>query len=138
MSLSYKYVAYILNPPKNALEVLSERLKSKGFFNGAEISLSNDEILGTPRLNIVIDGNFTINVYFSSAEYILEEAKETAEDFDCDINYDDYDKEKLIKCQHRFEVISTDDDFDMDYFNHCVSILDELATFDDVFIFDIG
>ncbi|GAA3777407.1 hypothetical protein [Flavobacterium ginsengiterrae] len=127
----YSYSAFIA-PGSNAdIAILKDYLESFYSESDAEnpqIVLDNNEI------KLTFDDEYNFYIYLAEEEHINQEALEIADDLEEDWNEDIYDKEKLRASKKRFEVWG-DPDFDMDYFNDSLFIIDQIEQFSDVIIF---
>lgn len=129
----YSYLAFItknsdanLIALKNNLEAFYEPVTE----NKPEIVLESDQI------NLVFEDNYRLYIAFSDEAYVNEEALEIAAEHKFDWNENSFDKAKLETCNKRFEVWG-DDDFDMEYFNDSLYIIEEIERFNDVIIFNM-
>jgi hypothetical protein len=130
--MAYEYLV-LIHPESNAgLSRLKENLEL--FYASAEnkpiIHLEED------TLTVTFD-DFDFRIFFSNEDWILEESIELADAFESDWNEEIIDKEKLKLCKSRFE-LSADDDFDMDYFNESLFILQTIEEFDGITILNIN
>jgi len=124
----YSYSAYI-SPSSNAdIKVLKEFLDA--FYQESD----NKIILNDNQITITFDDEYNFYIYLAEEEHVNQEALEIADDLEEDWNENIYDKEKLKVSKKRFEVWG-DSDFDMDYFNDSLFIIDQLEKFNDIIIF---
>ncbi|KUJ59638.1 hypothetical protein AR687_22160 [Flavobacteriaceae bacterium CRH] len=129
----YSYLAFIEDSSNADIHVLKNNLEE--FYAQSE----NEKptlTLESNQLNILFNDEYSLYVYFSEEEHINEEAREFAAEYKLDWNENTTDKEKLKTCKKRFE-ISGDDDFDMDYFNDSLFVIQEIEKFNNVIIFHI-
>lgn len=124
----YSYSAYIANSSNADITVLKEYLDSFYASDHPEITLIDNQI------KITFDDDYNFYVYLSNEKHVKEEAKEIAADLEEDWNENLYDKEKLKTSTKRFEIWG-DPDFDMDYFNDSLFIIDQVEKFNDIIIF---
>ncbi|WP_394776631.1 hypothetical protein [Flavobacterium sp.] len=129
----YSYLAFIAPTSDANLIALKNNLES--FYqsvteNKPEIVLENNQI------NLVFEDNYRLYIAFSEEAYVNEEALEIAAESKLDWNETAFDKAKLETCNKRFEVWG-DDDFDMEYFNDSLYIIEEIERFNDVVIFNM-
>ncbi|QSW88124.1 hypothetical protein J0383_17880 [Flavobacterium endoglycinae] len=124
----YSYSAYI-TPSSNAdITVLKDYLEDFYQEENPEILLSNNEI------KITFDDEYNFYIYLATEEHVNQEALEIADDLETDFNENLYDKEKLKASKKRFEMWG-DPDFDMDYFNDSLFIIEQIEKFNDIIIF---
>ncbi|SHG30693.1 hypothetical protein [Flavobacterium johnsoniae] len=124
----YSYSAYI-SPSSNAdIKVLKEFLDA--FYQESD----NKIILNDNQITITFDDEYNFYIYLAEEEHVNQEALEIADYLEEDWNETPYDKEKLKVSKKRFEVWG-DSDFDMDYFNDSLFIIDQLEKFNDIIIF---
>lgn len=129
----YSYLAFIAPTSDANLIALKNNLET--FYksvteNKPEIILENEQI------NLVFEDNYRLYIAFSEEAYVNEEALEIAAESKLDWNETAFDKAKLETCNKRFEVWG-DDDFDMEYFNDSLYIIEEIERFTDVVIFNM-
>lgn len=127
----YSYSAFI-PPTSNAdITVLKDYLEA--FYS--ESDAENPEIiLDDNEIKLTFDDEYNFYIYLAEEEHVNQEALEIADDLEEDWNENVYDKEKLKASTKRFEMWG-DPDFDMDYFNDSLFILDQLEKFNDLIIF---
>lgn len=131
--MSYQYFA-LIQPDSNAdIITLKENLDS---FYLKSSKKPNISILDK-NITIAFD-NFTFQIYLSDDDSVIEESIEMADDFKTDYNHNEFDKEKLKLCSKRFDISGSDDDYDMDYFNDSLFILQQIEKFDGITILNIG
>jgi len=124
----YSYSAYI-TPSSNAdITVLKDYLEDFYQEENPEILLSDNEI------KINFDNEYNFYIYLATEEHVNQEALEIADDLETDFNENLYDKEKLKASKKRFEMWG-DPDFDMDYFNDSLFIIQQIEKFNDIIIF---
>lgn len=124
----YSYSAYI-TPSSNAdITVLKDYLEDFYQEENPEILLSDNEI------KITFDNEYNFYIYLATEEHVNQEALEIADDLETDFNENLYDKEKLKASKKRFEMWG-DPDFDMDYFNDSLFIIEQIEKFNDIIIF---
>lgn len=124
----YSYSAYI-SPSSNAdIKVLKEFLDA--FYQESD----NKIILSDNQITITFDDEYNFYIYLAEEEHVNQEALEIADYLEEDWNENPYDKEKLKASKKRFEIWG-DPDFDMDYFNDSLFIIDQLEKFNDIIIF---
>lgn len=130
--MSYQYFALIHNDSNADINVLKENLDV--FYSKTSkkptISLTDKEL----KISFT---DFDFQIYLSEEKSVLEESVEMADDFKVDYSEMEFDKEKVKTCSKRFE-ISADDDFDMEYFNDSLFILEQIEKFNGITIFNIG
>ncbi|KFF03035.1 hypothetical protein [Flavobacterium reichenbachii] len=130
--MAYEYFA-LIPPESNAdLSTLKDNLELlyTSVENKPVIHLKEDCI------TITFD-DFNFKIFFVNEDWVLVESIEMADNFETDWNEEIIDKEKLKVCASRFE-LSADDDFDMDYFNDSLYIIETIESFDGVIILPMG
>jgi len=130
----YSYLAYI-QPTSNAdIKLLKTNLDD--FYSNQDneyrpsISISNNEI----KLTINRDYHFYINL--SNEPHVIEEAIEFSENSKNDWAENPFDIKKLKSCNKRFEIWG-EEDYDMDYFNDSLFIIEQIEKFSDIIIFHL-
>lgn len=124
----YSYSAYI-PPSSNAdIKVLKEFLDVFYQESDNQITLSDNQI------TITFDDEYDFYIYLAEEEHVNQEALEIADYLEEDWNETSYDKEKLKASKKRFEIWG-DPDFDMDYFNDSLFIIEQVEKFNDIIIF---
>ncbi|WDF58430.1 hypothetical protein PQ462_17085 [Flavobacterium sp. KACC 22758] len=124
----YSYSAYI-SPSSNAdIKVLKEFLDEFYQESDNKITLNDNQI------TITFDDEYNFYIYLAEEEHVNQEALEIADYLEEDWNETPSDKEKLKASKKRFEVWG-DPDFDMDYFNDSLFIIDQVEKFNDIIIF---
>ncbi|MGN7810310.1 hypothetical protein [Flavobacterium sp. 22076] len=124
----YSYSAYI-SPSSNAdIKVLKEFLDAFYQESDNKITLSDNQI------TITFDDEYNFYIYLAEEEHVNQEALEIADYLEEDWNETPYDKEKLKASKKRFEIWG-DQDFDMDYFNDSLFIIEQVEKFNDIIIF---
>lgn len=124
----YSYSAYI-SPSSNAdIKVLKEFLDAFYQESDNKITLSDNQI------TITFDDEYNFYIYLAEEEHVNQEALEIADYLEEDWNENLYDKEKLKASKKRFEIWG-DPDFDMDYFNDSLFIIEQVEKFNDIIIF---
>lgn len=128
----YSYSAYI-SPYSNAdIQVLKEYLDV--FYNESDTGDKPQIVLSDNQITITFNAEYNFYVYLSNEKHVNEEAVEIADYLETDWNEKVYDKEKLKTAVKRFEVWG-DPDFDMDYFNDSLFIIDQIEKFNEIIIF---
>ncbi|MCP2028954.1 hypothetical protein L1276_004133 [Flavobacterium sp. HSC-32F16] len=128
----YSYSAYI-SPVSNAdITVLREYLET--FYQESDNADKPQIVLKDNAITITFDDQYKFYIYLSDEKHVNEEAAEIADYLEEDWNENTYDKEKLKVSQKRFEIWG-DQDFDMDYFNDSLFIIDQIEKFSDIIIF---
>jgi len=124
----YSYSAYI-SPSSNAdIKVLKEFLDAFYQESDNKITLNDNQI------TITFDDEYNFYIYLAEEEHVNQEALEIADYLEEDWNENPYDKEKLKASKKRFEIWG-DPDFDMDYFNDSLFIIEQVEKFNDIIIF---
>lgn len=128
----YSYLAFITPTSDASLIAIKNNLET--FYEKPVIENKPEIVLENDQITIAFEDDYHLYIAFSQEEYVNEEALEIASEHDLDWNENAVDKAKLETCHKRFEVWG-DDDFDMDYFNDSLFIVEEIERFSDVIIF---
>ena len=128
----YSYSAYILPSSNAEITVLKGYLDS--FYHKPENIDEPKIVLNDNQITITFNDEYNFYIYLSQEKHINDEAVEIADDLETDWNENLYDKEKLKTSIKRFEVWG-DPDFDMDYFNDSLFIIDQIEKFSEILIF---
>lgn len=128
----YSYSVYIEPSSNAAISILKDNLDS--FYQKQIITNKPEIVLIDNQITITFDDDYNFYIYLSDEEHVNEEATEIANDQDVDWNENIFDKEKLKTCKKRFEVWG-DDDFDIDYFNDSLFIIEQIENFNNIIIF---
>ncbi|WP_456313052.1 hypothetical protein [Pseudomonas shirazensis] len=130
----YSYLAFI-EPSSNAgIETLKNHLED--FYAKPVITEKPTITVENNQIEILFDDEYRLYVFLSEEDHINEEAQEFAIEYELDWNENTFDKEKLKTCKKRFEIWG-DEDFDMDYFNDSLYIIEQIEKFDGVIIFNL-
>lgn len=131
----YQYFGIIPNDSKASLEGIEKNLKA--FYEKSTGSEGKPTItLKAKEINISFPSGYQFNIGLSDEEHVHAEAQELAEDFKVDWNEKSIDKQVIETSRARFEM-SADEDFDMDYFNDSLFIVEQLEKEDGVVVFSI-
>ncbi|WP_289661844.1 hypothetical protein [Flavobacterium panacagri] len=128
----YSYSAYILPSSNATITVLKEHLEE--FYQNSDAGNQPEIILSNNQITIIFNDEYRFYIYLSEEKHVKDEALEITENLEEDWNEQPFDKEKLKTAQKRFEVWG-DEDFDMDYFNDSLFIIDQIEKFSDIIIF---
>ncbi|MBF4518249.1 hypothetical protein IRZ71_17975 [Flavobacterium sp. ANB] len=129
----YSYLAFIEDSSNADIHALKNNLED--FYAKSEnekptITFENNQI------DILFNNDYSLYVFFSEEEHINDEAREFAAEYKLDWNENTTNKEKLKASKKRFEIWG-DDDFDMDYFNDSLFVIEQIEKFNNVIIFHI-
>lgn len=128
----YSYSAYLL-PHSNAdIQVLKEHLDA--FYTESDAAEKPQIVLSDNQITITFNDEYNFYIFLSDEKHVNEEALEITDYLETDWNEKVYDNEKLKTSAKRFEVWG-DPDFDMDYFNDSLFIIDQIEKFNDIVIF---
>jgi hypothetical protein len=127
----YQYLAFIQPGSDADLTVLKNNLVS--FYAKTNRHPNISQIDKT--ITVAFD-NYKFQIFLSDEGHIIEEAAEIANDRTTDYAENNFDKEKLKASSKRFE-ISGEDDFDMDYFNDSLFIVETIEKFKGVIVFNV-
>ena len=130
----YSYLAFITPTSDASLIALKNNLET--FYDRPVIENKPEILLEDNQINIIFDDEYQLYIAFSEEEYVNEEALEIAQEQQLDWNENTFDKTVLETCRKRFEIWG-DDDFDMDYFNDSLFVIEQIEQFSDVIIFAI-
>ena len=81
--------------------------------------------------------DYQFSIHYSNEKHVIEEAREIADRTDVDWADNKIDKEKLKECSSRFEIWG-EEDFDMDYFNDSLFIIETIEKLDGLIIFYVN
>ncbi|MBS7231424.1 hypothetical protein KHA90_10350 [Flavobacterium psychroterrae] len=129
----YSYLAFIAPTSDASLMALKNNLDA---FYESVTENKPEIVLESDKINLVFEDDYHLYIAFSEEAYVNEEALEIAGESKLDWNETAFDKAKLETCNKRFEVWG-DDDFDMEYFNDSLYIIEEIERFTDVIIFNM-
>lgn len=128
----YSYLAFLL-PGSNAnIDTLKSALTD--FYakpvidNKPTISIEGDEI------SVRFEDEYTFHIAFSAEAHVNIEARELAEEQALDWNEEPFDKAALAQSVSRFEIWG-EEDYDMDYFNDSLFIVQKIEEFTNIIIF---
>lgn len=130
----YSYLAFVQDSSNADIHALKNYLED--FYAQTETNNRPAITIENNQIDIVFNDEYSLYALFSDEEYINEEAQEFAEEYEADWNENIFDREKLKTCKKRFEIWG-DDDFDMNYFNDSLFIIEQIEKFNDVIIFHI-
>lgn len=130
----YSYLAFIT--PDSDANLIDLKNNLEIFYARPVIEDKPEIVLENNQITIIFNDEYRLNIAFSNEEYVNEEAIGIAQEHQLDYNENTFDKTKLETCYKRFEVWG-DDDFDMDYFNDSLFVIEEIEKFNDVIIFAI-
>lgn len=130
----YSYLAFITPASDANLIVLKNNLEI--FYARPAIKDKPEIVFENNQITIIFDGEYRLSIAFSEEEYVNEEALEIAQQQQLDYNENIFDKTQLETCCKRFEVWG-DDDFDMDYFNDSLFVIEAIEKFNGIIIFAI-
>jgi hypothetical protein len=128
----YSYLAFITPTSDASLIALKNNLDT--FYAKPLIENKPEIVLEDNQISIIFSDEYRLYIAFSQEEYVNEEALEIAAEQKLDWNENPFDKTTLETCHKRFEIWG-DDDFDMDYFNDSLFVVEEIEKFSDVIIF---
>lgn len=129
----YSYSVYILPSSNATIATLKAYLEK--FYQKSDAGDQPEIVLSDNQITILFNDEYHFYIYLSEEKHVNEEALEIVEDLEEDWNQEPFDKEKLKTAQKRFEVWG-DQDFDMDYFNDSLFIIDQIEKFSDIIIFE--
>lgn len=130
----YSYLAFITPASDAGLVVLKDNLEI--FYARPAIEDKPEIVLENNQITIIFDNEYRLCIVFSEEEYVNEEALEIAQEHSLDYNQNAFDKTQLETCYKRFEIWG-DDDFDMDYFNDSLFVIEAIEKFNGIIIFAI-
>lgn len=88
------------------------------------------------RITILL-GNYRFTIYLAESDHVLTESKEMAHHFKKDYAGNPVNKNSLQQCGRRFE-LSGEADFNMDYFNDSLYILECIEEFKEITILSMN
>ncbi|PZR22645.1 MAG: hypothetical protein DI535_25700 [Citrobacter freundii] len=128
----YQYLAFI--QPDSDAEPGKLKHYLESFYAGG---VRPPQIILTDKLITVAFDSYNFRIHYSDEPHVAVEAAELAEDSDADWSEKHFDKEKLKSSSKRFE-LSGDPDYDMDYFNDSLYIVEIIEKFNGVIVFNIS
>lgn len=128
----YQYLAFI--QPDSDAEPGRLKLNLESFYTGG---IRPPQIILTDKLITIAFDSYNFRIHYSDAPHVAAEAAALAEDSHADWSEKHFDKEKLKSSSKRFE-LSGDPDFDMDYFNDSLYIVEIIEQFNGVIVFNIS
>lgn len=124
----YNYMA-LLEPDSDAdLNKLADRLQKRFAASKALIQVQP----GKEQLTVTID-EYVFTIYASDSAHVIAESKELADAFKEDYAGNPVERDNVASCARRFEV-SGAADYEMNYFNESLFILECIETFNGVII----
>jgi hypothetical protein len=128
----YNYFALIKPGSQADIKQLAEKIKAFYANNKRQITVlqNKDNIL------VTID-SYNFKIVLVDNEDVLAESKEMSNHYNQDYASIPIDKTNFENCKRRFE-ISGEEDFDMDYFNDSLYILECIEQFDGVTILSVN
>ncbi|HEY9257705.1 hypothetical protein [Chitinophaga sp.] len=128
----YSYLAFIL-PGSNAnINTLKNELTD--FYSKPVIDDQPVISINGNDISVRFQDDYTFHIVFSAEAHVNTEARELAEEQALDWNEAPFDKTALAQSASRFEIWG-EQDFDMDYFNDSLFIIQKIEEFDNVIIF---
>lgn len=128
----YSHLAFIGPESNAAITVLKEYLDD--FYEDPEDGGKPEIVLEENQITITFDDEYNFHIYLAEEEHVNIEAVEIADFNTEDYNENPFDAEKLKASVKRFEIWG-DQDFDMDYFNDSLYIMEQIEKFNDIIIF---
>ena len=128
----YSYLAFIPPTSDADIKVLKKYLDS--FYTHSGIVKKPSISLKDNKITVTFDDDYKFFISLSGKEHVIEEAIEFAESGGLDWTDKPFNIEKLITCNKRFEIWAQED-YDMDYFNDSLYIIEQIEKFKDVIIF---
>lgn len=128
----YSYLAFIQPTSDADIDVLKMNLDK--FYSNQQLDAQPKISLVDDKITLTFNGKYNFYICLSDDEHIIDEAKEFAQNQEFDWADEPFDKEKLKISNKRFEVWG-DDDYDMDYFNDSLFIVEQVEKFSDIIIF---
>jgi len=131
-SAFYSYLAFI-EPGSNAnLETLKNNLDK--FYTKPTIKNKPEIILKERSITLTFNDGYSFYINLSNEKHVNVEAREFAGRGVSDWLEKPVDKEKLNSCTSRFEIYG-DDDYNMNYFNDSLYIIEYIGIFKGVIVF---
>lgn len=115
--MAYKSLILLDGDSDASIVQAEEVLRSYFSDDDRKISIQSEE----EKIIVTIE-NWKCSIYFNSEPYVIEESKEIVENSNQLIN----DRDSISASPRRFEVIC-DEDFEMNYFNDYLGIIQELG-----------
>ncbi len=136
--MAYEYIAFFPHSVEVDLEKLKANLKSKFEYTYDKVDiqflLSNDNEQSELEITFT-EFDYKFFITLQNNQEVLKKAKYFATNYNTNFADESYDVDKLLTCHKSLE-LSAYEDYNMDYFNCCVYILEEFEKLnDDIFIF---
>ncbi|CAD0004151.1 hypothetical protein [Flavobacterium chungangense] len=131
--LFYSHLVFIPPSSNATIAILKEYLDD--FYQRPVIEDKPKIVSDNKRITITFSDGYNFYIHLAKEDYVITEAAEIADYRKTDWNENAFDKEKLKASGKRFEIWG-DPDFDMDYFNDSLFILEIIEKFNDVIILE--
>ncbi|MGO4293929.1 hypothetical protein [Chitinophaga sp. RAB17] len=128
----YSYLAFILPDANANIDTLKNALTD--FYSGPEIENQPTVSMNENEITVRFEDDYTFHIAFSNDAHVNVEARELAEEQALDWNEAAFDKAALARSTSRFEIWG-EEDYDMDYFNDSLFIIQKIEEFNGVIIF---
>lgn len=128
----YQYFAFFTDDSDASLEALKQKLEVSyaGLDRQPEITLAGEQL-------VLRFGAYHIRVDLNQDDYVQEEANEVGDHFLQNWKEEPLDIDLLKKCRKRFEVAG-EEDYDMNYFNDSLYVVEAIDSFSDTEILNVG
>ncbi|MEO6305219.1 MAG: hypothetical protein ABIP51_18815 [Bacteroidia bacterium] len=131
-SAYYSYLAFIEPGSDANLEILKTNLDE--FYAKPTITNKPDITLNSRSITLTFNDGYAFYINLSNEQHVNGEAKEFADTNDLDWYEKPVDKEKLLSCTSRLEIYG-EDDYNMNYFNDSLYIVETIGAFKGVIVF---
>lgn len=128
----YQYFAFFNEHSDASLEALKLKLEHSyaGLDRRPEITLQGEQL-------VLRFGTYHIRVDLNREDYVQEEAQEVGDHFLQNWKEEPLNLELLKSCNQRFEVAG-EEDYDMNYFNDSLYVIEAIDSFSNTEILNVG
>ena len=128
----YQYFAFFTEGSDASLEALQQKLEQSyaGLGRQPEITLNGEQL-------VLRFGTYHIKVDLNREDYVQEEAQEVGDHFLHNWKEEPLNIELLKTCKQRFEVAG-EEDYDMNYFNDSIYVVEAIDSFSNTEILNVG
>lgn len=128
----YNHLAFIY--PESNVTIEDVKISLEEFYTNKKIKPS---IMQSDNDIVLKFDNYKFHIHLSKDKHVIEEAREIAEDRNIDWADKKFDKELLKQSSSRLEIWG-EEDFDMDYFNDSLLIVETIGKLDGLTIFEVN
>lgn len=128
----YQYFAFFTEDSDASLEALQQKLVQSyaGLDRQPEITLNGEQL-------VLRFGTYHIKVDLNRQDYVQAEAQEVGDHFLYNWKEEPLNIKLLKTCKQRFEVAG-EEDYDMNYFNDSIYVVEAIDSFSNTEILNVG